>query len=259
MMIASSLVIIAVNLLVLGMIWLIWRFILSRGPTTAARLRRLVVWDRIAPSDIVPCSGDFGAAAALLRALEQGGSAQALVRAHMVRWLQMGAISVGQAGKKKLRSFGDETQAELSFPQECLKIEGAAGLLYQQIYSWLSEDGTLQRSELYQAARQDAEAVNNILRQMLQEGQRSLREMGGAAIESKKAKFGFSDEAREIYTTKGIRLAREIAAYAKFVQENIVPETPMAAVAGGIAPETMVCVLADAIYNGMQAGKQVCR
>ncbi len=257
MMIASGLAIIAVNIGVLALIWLVWKLIFSRGPTTAARLRRLVVWDRVVSSDSIPCGGDLGATAALLRALEQGGMARDLVRAYMVCWLQMGAISIRQAEKKKLRSFGDEMQAELSIPDECPKMQGAAGLLYQRMIGWLPEDGTLQRSELYQAARQDAEALNNILRQMQQEGQRSLREMGGAMVENKKGKLGFAEETREIYTTKGIRLARETAAYTKYVRENPVPETPMAAVVGGVAPESMVCVLADAIYNGMEAGKHI--
>lgn len=259
MIIASGLFTILTNLFVLGLLWLIWHYFRSRGPMTGAKLRKTVVWERIEPKNTIPCGGDFGAMAALLRALEQGGSAGDLVRGYMVNWEQTGAILVGQGTKKKLRSFGDEIQEELSFPDELPKISGAAGLLYQRIYSWLPADGTIQRSELYQAARQDAEALGNILRQLVQEGQRSLREMGGSIIENKKAKMGFSDETREIYTAKGIRLAGETAAYAKFVRENLGTGDAVAAAAGGIVPDCVICVLADAIYNGMQAGKQVCR
>lgn len=258
-MIASGLLVILTNVLVLGLLWLIWHYFRGRGPMTAAKLRRTVVWERIEPENVIPCGGDMGAMAALLRALEQGGSTGDLVRGCVADWVRTGAVFVGQASKKKLSSFGEAVQAELSFPEELPKISGAAGLLYQQIYSWLPEDGTIQRSELYQAARQDAEALGNILCQLTQEGQRSLREMGGAMIENKKAKMGFAEEAREIYTAKGIRLARETTAYAKFVRENPVSEDAVSAAAGGIASNCDICVLADAIYNGMQAGKQVCR
>lgn len=259
MMIAGSILVILTNLLVLGLLWLIWRSVRSRAPMTAAKLRQTVEWDKIAPKNEVPCGGDFGAMAALLRALEQGGSAGDLVRGYLVQWERAGAILVGQGTKKKLRSFGDDIQAELSFPEELPKISGAAGLLYQRIYSWLPEDGTMQRSELYQAARQDAEALGNILRQLVQEGQRSLREMGGSMLENKKAKMGFSEEAREIYTEKGVRLAAETAAYTRFVREHPRTGDAAAAAVGGITPDCTICVLADAIYNGMQAGKQVCR
>lgn len=259
MMIASSLLVILTNVLVLGLLFLIWHYFRGRGPMTAAKLRRTVVWERIEPKNAIPCSGDFGVMAAILRALEQGGSAGDLVRGCLVCWAQTGAVAIGQASKKKLSSFGEDVQAELSFPEELPQIHGAAGLLYQRIYSWLPEDGTIQRSELYQAARQDAEALYNILRQLTQEGQRSLRDMGGSMIENKKVKMGFAEEAREIYTAKGIRLARETVAYAKFVRENPVTGDAVAAVAGGMRSNSDICVLADAIYNGMRAGKQVCR
>ena len=259
MMIAGGLAVTLTKLLVLGLLWLLWRYFSSRGPMTAARLRRTVIWERIEPEDAIPCGGDLGVVAAILRAMDQGGSAGDLVRGFMICWAQTGKIFVKQASKKKLRSFGDDVQAELSFPEELPKISGAAGLLYQTIYSWMPEDGAMQRSELYQAARQDAEALYHILRQMVQEGQRSLREMGGSMIENKKAKMGFADKAREIYTAKGIRLARETAAYAKFVREHPAQRDAIAAVAGGTLENSDICVLADAIYNGMQAGKQVCR
>lgn len=258
-MIAGSLLVILTNLLVLGLLWLIWRYFRGRGPMTAAKLRRTVIWEHIEPKNVIPCGGDLGAMAALLRALEQGGDAGDLVRGCVASWVRTGAVFVGRASKKKLASFGEEVQAELSFPEELPKMHGASGLLYERIYRWLPEDGTMQRSELYQAARQDAEALGNILRQLTQEGQRSLREMGGAMIENKKAKLGFADEAREIYTAKGIRLARETAAYAKFVRQDPVSEDAAAAVAGGMASNCDICVIADAIYNGMLAGKQVCR
>ena len=71
----------------------------------------------------------------------------------------------------------------------------------------------MQQSELYQAARNDAQRVDNIVLQLVHEGRRSLRDKGGCAPEAKKSKFGLSDDNRELYTPKGIRLARETAAF----------------------------------------------
>ena len=259
MMIAGSILVILTNLLILGLLWLIWHTVRSRGPMTAAKLRQTVRWDEIEPCEQIPCGGDLGAMAALLRALEQGGGARDLLRGYMVQWERTGAIFVGQGTKKKLRSFGDDVQEELAFPEELPKLSGAEGLLYQRIYGWLPADGTIQRSELYQAARQDAEVLGNMMRQMVQEGQRSLREMGGSMLENKKEKMGFSEQSREIYTQKGVRLAMETAAYTRFMRKHLRTGDAAAAVVGGIVPDCTICVLADAIYNGMQAGKQVCR
>ncbi len=81
MMIASSLLVILTNLLVLGLLWLVWRYFRGRGPMTAAKLRRTVAWERIEPENVIPCGGDVGAMAALLRALEQGGFRSAVMEA----------------------------------------------------------------------------------------------------------------------------------------------------------------------------------
>ena len=259
MMIAGSILLIVTNLLILGLLWLIWRMVRRRGPMTAAKLRQTVCWDKTEPHELVPCGGDLDVMAALLRALEQGGDARDLLRGYMVQWERTGAILVGQGTKKKLRSFGDDVQEELAFPEELPQLSGAQALLYQRIYSWLPEDGVIQRSELYQAARQEAEALGHVVRQLMQEGQRRLREMGGSMLENRKAKMGFSEQSREIYTQKGVRLASELAAYTKFMRKHLRTGDAAAAVVGGIVPDCTICVLADAIYNGIQAGKQVCR
>ena len=251
MMIAGSILLIVTNLLILGLLWLIWCMVRRRGPMTAAKLRQTVCWDKTEPHELVPCGGDLDVMAALLRALEQGGDARDLLRGYMVQWERTGAILVGQGTKKKLRSFGDDVQEELAFPEELPQLSGAQALLYQRIYSWLPEDGVIQRSELYQAARQEAEALGHVMRQLMQEGQRRLREMGGSMLENRKA--------RVIYTQKGVRLASELAAYTKFMRKHLRTGDAAAAVVGGIVPDCTICVLADAIYNGIQSGKQFCR
>lgn len=261
MMMLSGLAVILTNLLVLALLFGIWRFIRSRGPMTAAKLRRTISWCDTAPSDVLPCGGELGATAALLRALEAGGTERDLIRALFVRWAQQKAIFVGRAPKKKLRSFGADLQAELSIPEEMPVMDGAQQLLYGTICEWVApEDGTLQQSELYQAARQDAERVDNRLRQLIQEGNRALREMGGATPERKKVAPGMEEQ--EIYTAKGVRLARQCVAYVKFTQQapSLRGEAAvLAAAMGRIDPEDPVCVLADALFDGLQAGLQASR
>lgn len=258
MMMLSTLAVIVTNLLVLALLFGIWRLIRSRGPMTEAKLRRTISWCDTVPSEVLPCGGDLGAAAALLRALEAGGTERDLLRALFVRWAQQKAIFVGRAPKKKLRSFGADLQAELSIPEEVPVMDGAQYLLYQTMCEWVApDDGTLQQSELYQAARQDAERVDNQLRQLMQEGKRALRDMGGATPERKKIVPGMAEQ--EIYTAKGVRLARQCVAYVKFTQQasSLRGEAAvLAAAVGRIDPEDPVCVLADALFDGWKAGLQ---
>lgn len=252
--------VILLNLLVLGLIGLVIWFFRRRGPVTESKLRRLVKPDAVPPRDILPCGGDFAPAADLLRVLGLGGGARDLLRAVMAGWVQQGAVCVRTAPKKKLRAFGADVQLELSLAEDAQIADGAAGLLYAELRSWLDADGTLQQSELYQAARSHAQRVDNILRQMTQENRRALRDKGGCMPEAGKAKFGFAEDNRELYTPKGIRLARETAAFVQFVQQNgpgSGQTAVLSALAGQIAPKDPACVLADAIFDGMTAGKQV--
>lgn len=260
MLLIQTLGMILANLLAIGVIVLVVWFFRSRGPVTESKLRRLVKPDTIPPRDVLPCGGDLGATAALLRALDLGGTPRDLIRALMVDWLQQKAIFIHPAAKKKLRSFGADVQLELTFPEEIPKMDGAAALLYDTVRAWADEDGCLQQSELYQAARNDAQRVDNIMRQLVHEGRRALREMGGCTPERKKSKFGLSDDNRELYTPKGIRLARDTASFAKYAAKapDVRGQAAVLGTAAGCIRSTdPACVLADAIFDGMTAGKQV--
>lgn len=248
------------NLLAIGIIVLVAWFFLRRGPVTESKLRRMVKADAVPARDVLPCGGDLGATGALLRALDLGGQPRDLIRALMVDWVQQKAVFTRSSPKKKLRSFGADVQLELYFPEESPALSGAAALLYDAVRSWAEEDGSLQQSELYQAARNDAQRVDNIVLQLVHEGRRSLRDKGGCAPESKKSKFGLSDDNRELYTPKGIRLARETAAFVHFASSDLCGQAAvLAAAAGKIEQNDPACVLADAIFDGMTAGKQVSR
>lgn len=260
MLFAQTLGMIAANLLAIGVIIAVAWFFLRRGPVTEAKLRRMVKADAVPARDVLPCGGDLGATGALLRALDLGGQPRDLIRALMVDWTQQKAIFTRLSPKKKLRSFGADVQLELSFPEECPELTGAAALLYDTIRGWADADGTLQQSELYQAARNDAQRVDNIVLQLVHEGRRSLRDKGGCAPEAKKSKFGLSDENRELYTPKGIRLARDTAAFVHFASSDLRGQAAiLAAAAGKIEGNDPACVLADTIWDGMTAGKQVSR
>lgn len=173
------------NLLAIGIIVLVAWFFLRRGPVTESKLRRMVKADSIPARDVLPCGGDLGATGALLRALDLGGQPRDLIRALMVDWVQQKAVFTRSSPKKKLRSFGADVQLELYFPKESPALSGAAALLYDTVRSWAEEDGSLQQSELYQAARKDAQRVDHIVLQLVHEGRRSLRDKGGCAPEAK--------------------------------------------------------------------------
>ena len=136
--------------------------------------------------------------------------------------------------------------------------------LFETLRGWADTDGTLQRSELYQAARADAAALQNRMTQLRHEGVRALRELGGAYLEGKKTKFGFSRDEREIYTAKGVRLARGLAGFQKFAraQDSLTGEAAVFAVLTGASdaagPQAALAdVLAQAVLDGTAAGNQV--
>lgn len=253
----------AALLALIGLLWAVWN---SRRPMTAARLRKALRWDTLPPSSELPCGGKIGPAAALLRAAGEGGEDTAVLAALLLRWQLEGRISMCMAPKKKLRSFGADEQPQLTFLENSVRLDGAEAHVFEMLRGWAVIDGTMQQSELYQAARADAAAVDNRMTQLRQEGVRALREMGGAFLEGKMTKFGFSREAREIYTAKGVRLAREIAGYQKFSRGEITlsGEAAVMAVLVGApeaaGPHAALCqTLAKAILDGAEAGTHVKR
>ena len=248
-------------LLPLLALWAIWN---SRRPMTAGRLRRTLHWEKLPAQNALPCGGHLGAAAALLRAAGQGGDDRAWLAALLLRWTQAGCLTLRVAPKKKLRSFGEDEQAEVTFTDMPTGLTTAERGLFETLRGWADADGTLQRSELYQAARADAAALQNRMTQLRHEGVRALRELGGAYLEGKKTKFGFSRDEREIYTAKGVRLARGLAGFQKFAraQDSLTGEAAVFAVLTGASdaagPQAALAdVLAQAVLDGAAAGNQV--
>lgn len=255
--------ILAINGVLLGILALIWAVWNSRRPMTAGRLRKVLHWERLPASAELPCRGDLGAAAALLRAAGQGGDDRALLAAVLTRWEREGRIALTVAPKKRLRSFGEDEQAELRVLECSLRLPAAEAGLFDMIAGW-TPDGTLQRSELYGAARADSAEVCSRVTQLRQSGVRALREMGGAFEEGKTAKFGFSREAREIYTTKGVRLARGLAGFRKYAADagRLTGAAAEMAVLTGVPQAAgpaaaLADALAAALLDGAQAGGHI--
>lgn len=253
----------AALLAVIGLVWAVWN---SRRPMTAGRLRKVLRWEQVPPAQVLPCGGKLGPAAALLRAAGEGGGADALLAALLLRWRQEGRIALCMAPKKKLRSFGADEQPQLTFLENSVRLEGAQAHVFEMLRGWAVIDGTMQQSELYQAARADAAAVENRMTQLRQEGVRALREMGGSLLEGKMTRLGFSRAARELYTAKGIRLARELAGYQKFArsESGLTADAAVMAVLVGApeaaGPDAALCgALAKAILDGAEAGAHVKR
>lgn len=247
--------------LILGVLILLWKWIRAHEPMTEAHLRRVVVWERMVPSDALPSVSNPTAIAALLRALNHGGGCHDILRALFVAWEQQGVFTLHTAPKKALRSFGADVQLEIRFTQDTFSLDGAQALLCDRIRNWMDVDGTLQHSQIYQAARTDAHTLDNILHQFMYEGQRALRDIGASTIENKKTRFGLATDARELYTQKGIRLARETAVFVRFAQQSTDhlqgQAAILAAFAGVVDVQAPACVMADAVWNGLIAGKQV--
>ena len=84
--------------------------------------------------------------------------------------------------------------------------------------NWTDESDILQKSELYQLARQNSSLVFQRTEQFIIEGKHGLRATGQMQPEKKRRHFGFLDEQRPIFTSKGVRQAAELKSYQEWLK-----------------------------------------
>ena len=216
------LMILAVNgvlaLLLAGIIFLI----VSRSPMRAVKLRRTVRRGTVRASGELPCGGRLLAAAELQRTLDESDSAAPLLTALLLRWHACGAVALTDGAKKELKSFGEAVQPQMDFIPEVEppRMESAEALLWQTLRAWAGEDESLQKNELYNAARANHAGLRGRIDHLKGAGRHALREMGVSHVEEKPGKLIFAGEKREIYSPKGVRAARGLLAYRKFCEES---------------------------------------
>ena len=251
--------------IIVGLFWL-WR---AKQPMTAVRLRREAA-KQAKPTDTAPLGGDFCRMQAMLEALDDGLPETRAVAALLCGWAADGTITLSRTEKKRLKSFGDDMQATITFPGDeehpfSPDSNGAEGKLLGLLYGWTDETATLQASEIYNQARAYPEAVKGRLDQFAIQGKHSLRATGAMQPEKKTCRFGFVDEHRSIYTPRGVREAATLLGYRAWLrqQDSLPPEKWRDAVlldaSQAVDAETLdlAQTLAKSLTSGAQAGRKV--
>lgn len=267
----SILLAVGINAVLLAVIVGLYRLWRRRQPMTAARLRREAAGQAV-PADGAPLGGDFSRQLAMLEVLDEGVPAERAVSALLCGWAAEGTILLSRTEKKKLKSFGDEMQATITFPGDedtpfSPHKDGAEGMLIGLLYGWADETATLQASELYNQARAYYEAVLGRLEQLMLQGRHGLRAAGAMQPEKKTRRFGFVDERRPIYTPRGVREAAALLGYRAWLeqQDSLPPEKWRDAVLldapRAVDAQTLdlAQALAQALISGARAGKRVDR
>ncbi len=243
------LIILAVNAVLAGLLYLLYRFWLRRRPVTASKLPSSIRVAAERKADRTPCEGVLAPCIVLAQAAGLGGNPEQVWVTLLTRWVASGAIAIDRAPKRALHGFGAPVQLQLRCTQ-ANGITGAELQLYQRFASHPDAKQGLQESLLYLWARDNAHALTNDLAQLTTEGKGYLRAHGMSKLEEKAPWFGFA-QARELYTPRGVR---EAVLYRDYLNMPCARDMEAWLLAQPTPPQTPIGTITQQIWQGMQVG-----
>ena len=201
-----------------------------------------------------PQTPDFtlGELAFLLR--ETGSPAEErLFAAILTKWRAEGLIACEMAPKKRLSGYGEDMQPTLSFPGFEAHIDGAEGALFNLFLDSIDDD-TLQSSEGYDWARQNAVAIRNGLLRFEAEGRARLRAEGALHEDTQKPLFGVRRAERLIYTPRGLRRALALRRWENHLRTAPEDCLTAAVLFGFAAPPQPLAMHCARLLQGLRSG-----
>ena len=206
------------NIISLLLIYLCYIIYKKLQPMTVKRMRKEIK-PLIKPINFNPFADDFSKMRMMLAAIDDYVPAERTLAALFMAWHTKDLISLQITPKKLLKSFGEQNQQSIRFiTRENKNLTGAEKLFFEMLSSWTDESDILQKSELYQLARQNSSLVFQRIEQFIIEGKHGLRATGQMQPEKKRRHFGFLDEQRPIFTSKGVRQAAELKSYQQWLK-----------------------------------------
>lgn len=206
-----------ISLLIILLCVFIWK---KRQPMTVKCLRNKIK-SMIKTTDSNPFIDDFCKMRMMTAVLEDYIPHERTIAALLMSWTQKSFISLEMTPKKRLKSFGNDIQESIRFIScEPNGLNGAEQMLFQMLINWTDETQILQKSELYQLARNEYNLVFQRMEQFIIQGKHGLRATGQMQPEKKRRHFGFLDEQRPIFTQKGVRQAAELKGYQQWLQSQ---------------------------------------
>ena len=215
--------VVLINLISILFIYICYIIYKKRQPMTVRRMRKEIK-PLIKSSDFNPFANDFSKMRMMLAAIDDYVPPERTIASLLVLWHVKGLISLEITPKKHLKSFGEQNQESIRFiTRQDKNLTGAEKLFFEMLSNWTDESDILQKSELYQLARQNSSLIFQRIEQFIIEGKHGLRATGQMQPEKKRRHFGFLDEQRPIFTSKGVRQAAELKSYQAWLkmQNNI--------------------------------------
>lgn len=203
-----------VLLIIIISVVFIWQ---KRQPMTAKKLRRQVK-SKIELTQENPFKDDFCRTRMMLAVIEEYVPHDRTIAALLVDWTQKGWICLEKTPKKRLKSFGESEQESIRFINYNPELSGAELMLFEMLAKWADDTDILQKSELYQLARQEYKLVLQRMEQFIIQGKHLLRSKGEMQPEQKRRHFGFVDEQRAIFTSRGVREAAQLLGYQNWLR-----------------------------------------
>lgn len=210
--------VILINLISILLIYICYIIYKKLQPMTIKRMRQEIK-PLIKPMNFNPFQNDFSKMRMMLAAIDDYVPPERTITSLLISWSTKGLISPEITPKKHLKSFGEQEQESIKFiVRNDKNLNGAEKLFFEMLANWTDESDILQKSELYQLARQNSSLVFQRTEQFIIEGKHGLRATGQMQPEKKRRHFGFLDEQRPIFTSKGVRQAAELKSYQEWLK-----------------------------------------
>lgn len=210
--------VIIINLISILFIYICYVVYKKFQPMTIKRMRQEIK-PLIKPTNFNPFTNDFCKMRMMLAAIDDYVPAERTISSLLIHWNIKGLISLEITPKKPLKSFGEQNQESIRFiTHKDKNLTGAEKFFFEMLVNWTDESDILQKSELYQLARQNSSLVFQRIEQFIIEGKHGLRATGQIQPEKKRRHFGFLDEQRTIFTSKGVRQAAELKSYQEWLK-----------------------------------------
>lgn len=192
----------------------------------------------------------LGEIAFLLRETGRPAS-ERLLAAVLTDWRARGLLSCEMAPKKRLSGYGEDLQPTMRIAPPDAPPAGAEGALFA-LFAAACED-SLQSSEGYDWARQNAAAIEPCLLRFEAEGRARLRAEGALREETQKPLLGVQRPERLIYTPRGLRRAQAMRVWENHLRASPETDLPHAILFGYAEPPQPLAMHCGRLTQGLRS------